>query len=169
MSLDKINHVSEEAARDIFMNCCTSQSWVERMISSRPYINTAELLDAAIQHWQNLAEADYLQAFDGHPKIGDPDSLKKKYANTKKLASGEQSSVKQASEETIQQLSDLNHKYYAKFGFIFIVFASGKTAQVMLQLLKDRIGNDRDTEVINAAQEQSKIFVLRLTNFLEAK
>ena len=113
-----------------------------------------------------MTEADYLQAFEGHPKIGDITSLKAKYANTKELASGEQSAVDEASDEVLERLAQGNDTYQEKFGFIFLVCATGKSAAEMLALLEMRLPNDRATELINAAEEQRKIFHIRLGKML---
>ena len=136
------------------------------MVGNRPYDSADALRLAADDNWRGLAEADYLQAFDGHPKIGDVGSLKAKYANTKELAAGEQSSVNEASDEVIRALADGNTRYQEKFGFIFIVCASGKSAGEMLALLQARLPNNRDRELANAAEEQRKIFHLRLEKLL---
>jgi len=86
----------------------------------------------------------------------------KKYANTKALAAGEQSGMNVADEQTVVELAQGNDDYHAKFGFIFIVCATGKSAGEMNALLQGRIGNDRATELLNAAEEQRKIFHIRL-------
>ncbi len=132
----------------------------------RPFADRATLQAEAEQVWQSLREADYLQAFDGHPKIGDPDSLKKKYAATHGMASQEQSGVKNASDDVIQQLAQYNDDYEIKFGFIFIVCASGKSAIEMLDLIKARLPNSRAEEIANAAGEQQKITAIRLNALL---
>jgi 2-oxo-4-hydroxy-4-carboxy-5-ureidoimidazoline decarboxylase len=137
------------------------------MLESRPFSGSKALFDDANRHWQNLTEADYLQAFDGHPKIGNVDSLRAKYANTKELAAGEQTQVNTASDHVLQQLAQGNTDYESKFGFIFIVCATGKSAQEMLELLLKRIKNDRDAELLNAVEEQRKIFQLRLQKLIE--
>jgi OHCU decarboxylase len=96
--------------------------------------------------------------------IGDVESLKKKYAATKAIAAGEQAGVAAASEATLAELARLNQEFYEKFGFIFIVFATSKSANEMLALLKARIDNTREEELRNAAAEQLKITRLRLRN-----
>ena len=166
MSLDRLNNASIEQAQHQLLQCCTSQRWVERMIKARPFSNAKELSQAADLNWLNLTDADYLQAFEGHPKIGDVSSLKAKYASTKSLAAGEQSSVNDANDSVIDALAKGNRDYENKFGFIFIVCATGKSAQQMLDLLEERLPNNRDLEVKNAAEEQRKIFQLRLEKLL---
>ena len=108
-----------------------------------------------------------MQAFQGHPKIGDVGSLKAKYANTKELAAGEQSGMTVATDDVISTLAKGNLDYENKFGFIFIVCATGKSAQEMSELLQARLTNERTTELVNAAEEQRKIFQIRLNQLLE--
>lgn len=157
-----INKQTEKDATHAFMQCCTSSAWVAKMVASRPYHTIDELYDAANRHWIGLEEKDYLEAFDGHPKIGDVNSLRAKYANTKALAAGEQSGMSAADEQTINALAQGNNDYEHKFGFIFIVCATGKSAAQMNELLQARLGNNRDIELRNATEEQRKIFHIRL-------
>ena len=166
MSLESINNADIEQAKHLFSQCCTSESWITRMLEQRPYESADSLRSAADRSWRNLAEDDYLQAFDGHPKIGDVGSLKARYANTKELAAGEQSSVNEANRETIIALAEGNAAYEAKFGFIFIVCATGRSADEMLDLLRARVPNEREYELANAAEEQRNIFHLRLERLL---
>lgn len=166
MSLETLNNASPKAARDLFRQCCTSDAWVERMVCSRPFNNAESLRESANEHWKNLAESDYLQAFDGHPKIGNVSSLKEKYANTKSLAAGEQSSVNSASDDIIDRLAEGNNNYEDKFGFIFIVCASGKSAAEMVNLLEKRLPNTRPAELLNAQEEQRLIFQIRIEKLL---
>ena len=166
MNLAQLNALTLDEAKQAFMQCCTSSTWVDAMVQARPYANKQALATHADLAWQGLAEADYLAAFDGHPQIGNVDTLRAKYANTKALASGEQSAVNQASEQVIAALAQGNADYLDKFGFIFIVCATGKTAAQMLALLLARLANDKTTELVNAAQEQRKIFHLRLEKLL---
>ena len=166
MSLETINSADAEEAMHLFRQCCTSDSWITQMVAQRPYPSADALRSAADANWRNLKEQDYLQAFDGHPKIGDVNSLKARYANTKELAAGEQSSVNEANNNTIVALAEGNAAYEAKFGFIFIVCATGKSANEMLDLLRERLPNEREREILNAAEEQRKIFHLRLEKLL---
>jgi 2-oxo-4-hydroxy-4-carboxy-5-ureidoimidazoline decarboxylase len=168
MSLEEINQASSADAAHMFRQCCTSQHWIERMVTTRPYASADALRQQADNHWRDMAEADYLEAFDGHPKIGDVGSLKAKYANTKALAAGEQSGVNVATDEVIQRLAAGNRQYEETFGFIFIVCATGKSAEQMTDLLEARLPNERAVELGNAAEEQRKIFHIRLNQLLDA-
>ena len=167
MRLSELNQHSESDAELLFMQCCTSSNWSKRMVSGRPYKNITTLKSEANSFWEKASESDFLQAFEGHPKIGNIDSLREKYSSTKALASGEQSSVSQASEQVITDLATGNEEYLKKFGFIFIVCATGKSALEMLVMLQNRIINERNVELINAAEEQRKIFQIRLDKLLE--
>lgn len=166
MNLAQLNDLTAEQATHTFMQCCTSANWVARMVQARPFADKTDLKTKADIAWQGLVEADYLEAFEGHPQIGNVDTLRAKYANTKELASGEQSSVSEATEQVIASLSQGNADYLEKFGFIFIVCATGKSAAQMVELLQARLPNDKETELANAAEEQRKIFHLRLEKLI---
>lgn len=166
MNLQCINSLDTDRAHHLFMQCCTSERWVEKMVAGRPYVDPNSLRETADQSWDQMREKDYLQAFDGHPKIGDVNSLKAKYANTKELASGEQSGANQANDQLIISLAEENRAYEEKYGFIFIVCATGKSAEDMLNLLRARLNNDRHRELEIASEEQRKIFHLRLEKIL---
>ena len=166
MTLNELNELSPEAAHTTFMQCCTASRWVDTMVSSRPFQSLQQCQDRALEHWSEMQEDDFLEAFAGHPKIGDVNSLRKKYAATKALASGEQSSVNVADERTLKGLADGNTKYEQQNGFIFIVCATGKSAAEMLQLLEDRLRNDRSMELAIAAEQQSQITALRIAKLI---
>jgi OHCU decarboxylase len=157
-----LSALDESAARAALTNCCAAGRWVEQMLVGRHFANDASIYNASEEAFSALAEADWLEAFAAHPHIGDVESLRKKYAATKQLAAGEQAGVANADEALLAELAARNREYHAKFGFIFIVFATGKSAAEMLAILKSRIGNSRDEEIKNAAGEQRKITQLRL-------
>ncbi len=162
-----INNLTSEQAIEAFMQCNTSERWCKNMEKSRPFSDVESLKQQADEYWRKSKEEDLLQAFEGHPEIGDVSTLREKYRNTEKLAGHEQSGVNIASENTLQSLSQGNKNYKEKFGFIFIVCASGKSADEMLALLLERLPNSREQELENAAEEQRKITQLRLNNLLE--
>lgn len=162
MNLDELNALPREQAEARFRDCCAAEPWVQGMVDNRPYASRDQLLEQSQRLWPTLTEQDWLQAFEAHPKIGDVDSLRKKYASTKALASGEQAGARQAPEAVLQRLKADNDAYQEKFGFIFIVCATGKSAAEMLELLEARLPNTREQEIENAAREQAKITELRL-------
>ncbi len=169
IQLSDINQLTKAQAIDTFMQCNTSHKWCERMEQSRPFSDSQSFLEIADQHWELSTEEDYLEAFEGHPEIGDVSTLREKYRNTEKLAGLEQSGVNKANENTLQLLAQGNFDYKEKFGFIFIVCATGKSAEEMLQLLEERLPNSRKQELENAAEEQRKITEIRLLKLLEEK
>ncbi len=167
MTLHDLNTLSKNQLRQELFKCCGSHAWVDRMLNFFPADDMAELLYDAEDQWYECGEADWLEAFTHHPKIGDMDSLKKKFATTAGWASGEQGAVAHASEETLHALAKGNAAYEKKFGFIFIVCATGKSADEMLQLLNERLPNSREEEIKIAMDEQNKITQIRLQKLVE--
>lgn len=157
-----LNAPDASIAEAKFLTCCASKAWAQAMTRARPFANEEALFREADRIWFSLPEADQLEAFAGHPEIGGADALKKKFESTRAWSEEEQKGVKEASEATIRELALLNQEYKKRFGFIFIVCASGKSAEEMLELLKARIGNDRALEIAKAAWEQSLITKIRL-------
>jgi len=166
MILENLNQLPAAEAKHTFMQCCTSSTWVKKMVEARPFSSALAIKKAANNAWQGLSEQDYFEAFEGHPKIGDVSSLRAKYANTKELAGNEQGLVKEANDDVLEVLSQGNSDYEEKFGFIFIVCATGKSAKQMSDLLQARLPNNKTQELVNAAEEQRKIFQLRIDKAL---
>lgn len=159
----KLNAASELQARQMLQRCCGASRWVDGMLARRPYASDDEVMAAADDVWAGVEEPDVLEAFGHHPQIGESlDALREKFASTATWSAGEQSSVASADEATLVRLRDGNVRYREKFGFIFIVCATGKSAQEMLALLDARLPNARDEELRIAAGEQGKITRLRL-------
>jgi 2-oxo-4-hydroxy-4-carboxy-5-ureidoimidazoline decarboxylase len=166
VTLDDLNNLPEAEAIAELTKCCGAHRWVNKVAHRRPYRDAADLLAAADEVWEHLDHTDWLEAFTHHPKIGDIDSLRAKFANTKAWAEGEQAGTAAASEETLRGLAEGNAAYEARFGYIFIVCATGKSAQEMLDLLRARLGNAPEHEIHVAAAEQAKITRLRLEKLL---
>lgn len=166
MTPEQLNQCSTEQATKWFMQTNTAFRWVQLMVESRPFTSKTQVKSQARQHWQAMDNADFLEAFEGHPMIGDISTLRKKFAATQKLASHEQSSTAHASEAVLQELKALNHAYLNRHGFIFIICASGLSAQTMLDALKARLDRPTDEEIKTAAQHQLNITLLRIDNGL---
>jgi 2-oxo-4-hydroxy-4-carboxy-5-ureidoimidazoline decarboxylase len=149
-------------ARAFLTTCCGSSRWVERMLERRPYASDAQLVAVARAEWFALTAADWREAFRHHPKIGDRAALRARFPATAELSEREQHGVAAASDETLDALAEGNRAYEEKFGYIFIVCATGKTAEEMLALLRARLPNDPRAELVVAAGEQAKITELRL-------
>jgi 2-oxo-4-hydroxy-4-carboxy-5-ureidoimidazoline decarboxylase len=162
MTIAEFDHFDVEKKKSLLFSCCGSTAWVNKMLPALPAEDLVDLLEIAEEQWYACQEADWREAFSQHPKIGDIDTLKEKFAATAKWAEGEQSSVKQASEQTLEQLGEGNQVYEQRFGYIFIVCATGKSADEMLQLLNQRLYNNPEVEIQIAMEEQMKITRLRL-------
>ncbi len=166
MTLESLNALTFSDANEQFETCCGAANWVEKMNQNRPFQNKDDLYQKAESIWYSLSSKDWLEAFTHHPKIGNIDSLRKKFHNTKSISTNEQSGVNDAVESTLEDLAESNQLYQDKFGFIFIVCATGKSADEMLALIKIRLNNNVNAEMLNAAKEQNKITQLRLEKLL---
>ncbi len=162
MTIGDFDYLPVEYKRELLEKCCGSEEWIDKMIAAPPAEDLFTLLKTAEEKWNECSERDWLEAFEHHPKIGDVSSLKKKFAHTAALASNEQSGVNTASEKNLQELVKGNDEYEKKFGYIFIVCATGKSAEEMLAILKSRLLNNPEDEIKIAAEEQNKITKLRL-------
>jgi 2-oxo-4-hydroxy-4-carboxy-5-ureidoimidazoline decarboxylase len=167
MTLHELNTLNQFQLKEELMKCCGSSAWVNKMLPFIPADDMVELLEDAEEQWYKCSETDWKEAFAHHPKIGDVESLTKKFATTAQWASGEQSGVNVAAKETIEALADGNKNYEKKFGYIFIVCATGKSAEEMLNILQSRLPNTPEDEIEIAAEEQNKITKLRLEKLLE--
>ena len=132
------------------------------MLTRRPFHTQQDLIAAAREEWFALTEGDWLEAFRHHPKIGDRDALRQRFPATHHLSEREQAGVSGASDAVIDALAEGNRSYEAKFGYIFIVCATGRSADEMLAMLHERLDNDPAREIHIAAEEQAKITALRV-------
>lgn len=162
VDVQHLNELSEAEAREALTKCCGASLWVEAMLKRRPYKDSEAVLHAAGEIWWQLDKSAWLEAFEHHPKIGDINSLRERFDHTKDWASNEQSGVNNAHEEVLTRLAKGNQEYEEKFGYIFIVCATGKTAEQMLEILEDRLPNDPEKELKIAAGEQLEITIIRL-------
>ncbi len=142
---------------------CGSSRWVDGMLTRRPFGTDDALFASADEVWATATREDVLEALTHHPRIGaNMDELRKKFASTATWSAGEQQGASSASEETLSALRDGNVRYEQRFGHIFVVCATGKSAAEMLALLEARMPNDADTEIRVAQAEQGKIIRIRL-------
>jgi OHCU decarboxylase len=159
MMIEELDTGQENYVAERLFECCCSNNWVKQMLASRPFGNLPGLERRAAEIWSHLTPADWLEAFAQHPKIGETSKVSQWSAQ-------EQSGMSSAAIQTAARLAELNRVYFAKFGWIFIVCATGKSADEMLRLLESRLPNDPDAELGIAAAEQSKITLLRLRKLL---
>jgi 5-hydroxyisourate hydrolase/2-oxo-4-hydroxy-4-carboxy-5-ureidoimidazoline decarboxylase len=168
MTLTDFNNQLPEEAAAALTACCGAAQWVDEVMAGFPFPSEEVLVGRATSAWyDSCSEADWREAFTHHPKIGNVESLRKKFAATAHLAGAEQSGVAGAAEETLEALAAGNNAYEQKFGFIFIVCATGKSAGEMLRLMQDRFSNNPEEELRVAMGEQHKITILRLKKLLD--
>ena len=163
MTIADYDHLEAGEKRSLLSQCCGSQKWIDKMIGLPPAEDLIDLFEDAEEMWYECKEDDWKEAFTHHPMIGDIDSLRKKYSGDQ-FAGKEQASINDLSEKTLQALAEGNRLYQQKFGYIFIVFATGKSAEEMLGLLHLRLNNNPEEEIKIAMEEQNKITQLRLQN-----
>lgn len=157
-----LNEFDAAAAAEQFRKCCGAESWVTQMVAARPFADGAALRASAETCFDKLQRDDWLAAFNSHPRIGDLSSLRMKFAGNKQWSASEQSGMNAADEETIRRLAEGNRLYDERFGYPFIICATGKSAAEMCAALYDRLKHDAASELPIAADEQRKITRLRL-------
>lgn len=168
MTLDAFNDLEPDDAVARLRGCCESARWARAVAAARPYGSLDALLAEARAVWREADEAELLTAFAAHPRIGDVELLRARFARGgADAANREQGQVLAADDAVLQRLKTRNDEYLERFGFIFIVCATGKSAAEMLALLEARIDNDRAEELANAAREQEAIMALRIGQLLE--
>ena len=165
-SVNRLNELSANEAQAEFLKCCGSTKWAHEMTAARPFATAQELFASADDVSSSLEDEDWLEAFRAHPKIGEKRAATVQSQQEQKWSAQEQSGVSEASAGTIAQLAERNREYEDRFGFIFIVCASGKSPDEMLAILNSRIDNDPRTELRIASEEQRKITRLRLEKLL---
>ena len=152
----RLNALLPEEARAELRACCGSSTWAERMVAARPWRDLASAKSEAARVAEGLTEPDWLEAFGAHPRIGE------KKADARGWSAEEQAGVGGADRATLDALADANRAYEAKHGFVYIVCATGKTAEEMLALARSRLQGDRARELLRASEEQRAITDLRL-------
>jgi allantoicase len=135
------------------LQVCASKEWAQRMLGARPFSSWEAMVGAAKDIWLRLDHEHWLEAFAGHPRIGERKAG---------WSSQEQSGTRSATEETMRAIAEGNRAYEEKFGFLYLVCATGRSADEMLANLTERLTHDRETELRIAAEEQAKIIELRL-------
>ncbi|RME02481.1 MAG: 2-oxo-4-hydroxy-4-carboxy-5-ureidoimidazoline decarboxylase [Planctomycetota bacterium] len=168
-SIKVINALSKQKCEENLKQCCASSRWVEEMVKRRPYDSPAELYRLAKAIWWSLSPSDWKEAFAAHPEIGDLEALRKKLTTTATWSAQEQKGVAGADFNILEALRRKNQEYRKRFGYIFIVCATGKEAKEILEILTQRLKNSPKEELSIAAKEQEKIMLLRLQKWLEEK
>ena len=163
--LQQLNAAPADEAKQLLMRCCGSAKWAEGMVAARPFESPEQLFREADSQWERTGPDDWREAMTHHPRIGEQ-QLRAKFASTQGWSSQEQQGVQGASDQVLRELANGNHAYEERFGFIFLVCATGKSAAEMLELLRARLNNEPEIELRVAAGEQAKITRIRLQKLL---
>jgi 2-oxo-4-hydroxy-4-carboxy-5-ureidoimidazoline decarboxylase len=166
--LQALNAALSEEALTSLLACCGSIKWAQRMVQSRPFIDPASLYRVSERIWWDLRPDDWLEAFASHPKIGERKAAQNRSVRSSEWSAQEQAGTHGTASEVLSALADANRAYQDRFGYIFIVCATGKTAEEMLALCRQRLNNDPNAEFIIAAEEQRKITEIRLKKLIES-
>lgn len=162
--LDEWNRADAATARAAMLACCGAKRWAKAMVTARPLASVVELSETADRVWATMEEPDWLEAFACHPRIGE----RKPHATGQSAAwsKQEQASAAAASDRILAELAEKNVLYEQRFGFTYIVCATGKSAEEMLAILARRLNSDRPTELREAAEQQRQILQIRLGKWL---
>ena len=164
--LQWLNSLPLKVAVQELMKCCGSRRWAEAVAGKRPFHSIEELNELADTVWWSLDENDWLEAFRSHPRIGEKTAATTESVQAQQWSGQEQAGVRDAAADTVASLAQLNQEYDAKFGHIFIVCATGKSSNEMLDILRQRLTNDPAEELRIAAAEQAKITTIRIGRLL---
>jgi OHCU decarboxylase len=159
------NEADASTATEVMLACCAARRWADAMVALRPYSDVESLSITADEVWNTMEEPDWLEAFAAHPLIGEReasagDSISNAWSQQ------EQSSARNAAQQVLDDLTEGNRQYRERFGFTYIVCATGKSADEMLAILQRRLMNDRETELREAAEQQRQIMQIRIGKWL---
>jgi len=164
--LDRWHALPQDEAAQEVLSCCGSQAWASQLVAMRPFADEQSLFAAADHCWQHLPEADWLEAFRSHPRIGENHAQTQTTATSAAWSRSEQSQMEQADAAILLRMQQGHREYEERFGRIFIVCASQKQPAEMLQILERRLSNDPAEELLESAAQQQQIMQLRLRKWL---
>jgi OHCU decarboxylase len=159
------NNTDMASALDVMMDCCGARRWAAAMIDSRPILSEPQLHETADRLWDKMMEPDWMEAFARHPRIGERKAPLASHQSSA-WSGQEQSSVQSARDTILVALAEGNVRHEKKFGFTYIVCATGKTPEELLSILERRLGNTRAAELCEAAEQQREIMHIRLRKWL---
>ena len=176
MMVAELNALPAAEAHELFLRCCASHAWARAMTERRPFVDRASLGREADTIWRGLGRDDWLEAFAAHPRIGGPpvagragtagQTGRPADPEPDRLAAREQAGMDTASETIRRRMDHGNREYEARFGFIYLVCATGRAAEDLVAILEERLTHSRDEELRIAAEEQRQITRLRLERWL---
>jgi OHCU decarboxylase len=160
------NAADATEARNAMLACCGSKRWADAMVALRPIASVFVLSEAADRVWATMQEADWLEAFACHPRIGDRNASIHAGEQSAAWSRTEQAQTNSASDRVLEEIAAGNERYEERFGFTYIVCATGKSAEEMLAILNRRLGSTREIELREAAEQQRQIMQIRLGKWL---
>lgn len=166
--IDRLNQAPIADLRKLLLDCCGSNAWAGEMAEQRPFKDVAHIHESAVRIWAGLDQKEWLRAFRHHPPIGSKRAKSKQSVSARQWSAGEQSAAKKSSTESLKLLAAANQAYQSTFGYVFLICATGKSAEEILKGLQERLSNPPETELRVAAEEQQKITRLRLENLLNS-
>jgi len=167
-SLEQLNSLDAERAAAEFLKCCGATEWARAMAERRPFADADAMFDTADDLFGLLSDDDWMEAFRAHPRIGEQKAASPQSEIARQWSAEEQSHTVSASASVMAALGEANQKYERQFGFIFIVCATGKSAEEMLSMINTRLTNPPAAEFRIAAKEQKRITQLRLQKLLDS-
>lgn len=162
----QLDAMASDRAAQLLGDCCGATRWVSAMVARRPFGSMERVLTASDEIWRSLGPDDWREAFSHHPRIGGRGSAARQSERGAAWAAGEQAGVGGAADDTRRALERVNQEYEQRFGYIYIVCATGRAAEDLLADATARLSNDPETELAVAAEEQRKITRLRLEKLL---
>lgn len=165
LTLEQLNLLHELQAERRLLACCGSRAWARGVAAARPYYTFDELLAASDRVWWHLTPDDWREAFSRHPRIGDSSASARN--TSEHWSEREQARARSGSAATLAELAEVNAEYEDRFGHVFLICATGRTADQILDIARERLDNDPETELRIAAQEQRLITHLRLRKLLD--
>ena len=169
LTVEELDRLPPADAADALRACCGASAWVERMVARRPFETLGELLRASDEVCGELSPTDWLEAFAHHPRIGETKAAAATAASAQRWSAAEQAGAAASAADVKDALAEANRAYEARFGFIFIICASGLNAADVLAALRERLHNDPETELRGAAEQQRQITRLRLEKLVAAE
>ncbi len=160
------NRLSPEEAANEILPCCGSKAWADTMVRRRPFADKESVLASSDAVWQSLTEADWMEAFLSHSRIGELQAAATVSAQSSDWSAQEQQTLAAADDHVKIALAEANREYEHRFGHIFIVCATGKSGPEILEILRRRLHNDRKSELREAAEQQRQITQIRLNKWL---
>ena len=168
ITVAELDAMPESQAGERLKECCGASRWVSAMLSRRPFGSHDAVFSAASEIWKSLGPSDWLEAFSHHPRIGEGKSAMPRTRTGSEWAASEQAGMQRANDQVRDALAAANRAYEKRFGHIYIVCATGKSADEMLALARERLRNDADVELRIGAEEQRKITEVRLERLLSS-